>query len=140
MQTQVFNYSQARAKLADIIDAVDRGMVAMVTSKGRKVAIIPHRMLNELMELREAQHSSADTKSADAPRNYEELPEEVTTAITGTRQEIAEYLALPAHSRAAALASAFEQPPVEPSEDGDDEPMDDELAEELYGQFDGEAQ
>ncbi len=118
---QVFNYSELRTDLKKIVDSVTQGMVAVIHTKGRKVAIIPFRMLRELEELREAQRSRAGTMAADVPS--EGLPPEVEAQA--------------AHSqpRADALAEAFEQPPIEPLDvdEMSDENLDAQLADLLDG-------
>ena len=110
---QVFNYSELRTDLKKIVDSVAQGMVAVIHTKGRKVAIVPIRMMHELESLREAQRSRADTKVEDVPRT-EALPSEVP--------------AEDAHSsRAAALAEAFEVPPSDMDDDHYEEPTDEDL-------------
>jgi hypothetical protein len=102
--------SEARLDLANLANAAFyKGQITIITiGKTERAAIVPLSMIEDK---REAPPVYADTTAANVPRT-EALPSEVP--------------AEDAHSsRAAELASAFEQPPIAPSDDEtSDDPAD----------------
>lgn len=110
----------ARPELGNLINAAyfSGEVTILQIGKNDKAAIVPLSMVAEYQELMARQPSYADTTVEDAPRN-EALPSEV--------------VAEPAHSRPAdrqaELAAAFEQPPIGPSDDDEDDEFAEELAE-----------
>ena len=93
--------SEARLDLANLANAAFyKGQITIITiGKTERAAIVPLSMIEDK---REAPPVYADTTAANVPRT-EALPSEVPAQV--------------AHSRQAELASAFEQPPIAPSDD-----------------------
>lgn len=122
------NYTEVRLNLKAFCDEChNRGTIFLIQSKGRKVAMVPLRLLNELNYLRGAQNKNAVTKGEDEPRN-EALPSDT---IERKESDTLPAEVTSAHSRADELAAVFEQPPAFDTSNGDDDELPDEFWDDL---------
>lgn len=114
----------ARPELGNLINAAHFSGTITILQIGKtdKAAIVPLSLVKEYQDLMARQPSYADPMEVVAARDNPSWPALPREVEAGTD----------AHS--SALAEAFEQPPIEPSEDG--EPSLDEIYAELMDGID----